>query len=136
MSGWKNKGFTLVELMIVVAIIGILAAIAYPSYVQYLQKSRRAEARAALSGAVQALERYYTERNTYATATLGTGGIFPNTSEHGFYTLTLVTPTSTSYRLTATPVGPQAGDACGSFQIDEQGVKSVVGGTLTAADCW
>ncbi|WP_430626806.1 type IV pilin protein [Thiobacter aerophilum] len=122
--------------MIVVTIIGILAAIAYPSYVEYVQRSRRAEARAALLGAVQALERYYTERNTYSGATLGVGGIYPSASEHGFYTLALNTPSATSYTLTATPQGSQAGDQCGSFSINEQGVKSVSGGSLPVDVCW
>lgn len=69
----KAAGFTLMELMIVVAIVGILAAIAYPSYMDSVRKSRRADAKAALSNAVQALERYYTEKNTYLNATLGDG---------------------------------------------------------------
>jgi type IV pilus assembly protein PilE len=122
--------------MIVVAVIGILAAIAYPSYVESVQKSRRAEAKAALSGAAQALERYFTEQNTYVTATLGSGGIYPSTSEHGFYTLTINPQTATSFTVNAAPTGPQASDRCGTFSLNEQGVKSVSGGSLTAADCW
>lgn len=140
MCGLKDKGFTLVELMLVVAIVGILATIAYPSYVQYVQKSRRAEARAALLGAAQALERYYTERNTYLGAVLGSGGIYPDTSEHGFYALILVTPSATTYTLTATPQGAQAGDACGNLSINEQGIKSCTGSLCGSAsppaECW
>jgi type IV pilus assembly protein PilE len=73
----RSRGFTLLELMIACAIVAILAAIAYPSYVNSVQKSRRSEATAALLGVASQMERYNTEKGTYATATLGTGASFP-----------------------------------------------------------
>lgn len=72
MAYQKNEGFTLIELMIVVAIIGILAAVAYPSYQEYVRKSRRAEGRTALMELLQQQERYMTQNNTYlAISTAG-----------------------------------------------------------------
>jgi type IV pilus assembly protein PilE len=69
----RSRGFTLLEVVIVGAIVAILAAIAYPSYINSVQKSRRSEATAALLGAASQLERFSTEKGSYAAATLGTG---------------------------------------------------------------
>lgn len=129
-----KNGFTLIELMIVVAIIAILGAIAYPSYVRYVQETRRTDATTALEAAAQQLERYYTERNTYSTAILGTGGVYPNASPNGYYTLSLTSGDAT-YTLTATPAGAQATDDCGSFSLNEQGTQAVTG-TQGATKCW
>jgi type IV pilus assembly protein PilE len=68
----KKSGFSLIELMITVAIIGILSAIAYPSYVSYIEKGKRAECRAGLLKTMQQQERYFTQRNTYVAFTSGT----------------------------------------------------------------
>lgn len=61
----KNKGMTLIELMVVVAIVGILAAVAYPSYTNYILRSKRTECRAAIMQVMQQQERYFTQNNTY-----------------------------------------------------------------------
>ncbi len=93
----NSAGFTLIELMIVVAIIGILAAVAYPSYIDSVRKGKRAEARAALMNLLQQQERYFTQNNTYETFAVGAVGTKPfkdySSSEGG--------PTSSSYRLGA-----------------------------------
>lgn len=132
----KRNGFSLVEVVIAIAIVGILAAIALPSYFAYLQKSRRSDARQALASAAQALERYFTEQNTYQTATLGSSGVYANMSSNGYYTLSIAVQTQTTYSLQATPGGAQTGDPCATFTLNEQGVQGVTGGALTAANCW
>jgi type IV pilus assembly protein PilE len=136
----KTRGFTLIEILITVAIVGILAAIALPSYSAQVQKSRRADAKAALLTAAVQLQRYYTERNTFATATLGAPptGVYPATSEKGYYALSLPAAalTATSYTLRAAPVGPQADDPCGTFTYTDQGTKGTSGGTLSWQECW
>ncbi|MRT01048.1 prepilin-type N-terminal cleavage/methylation domain-containing protein [Ralstonia pickettii] len=136
---WRlSRGFTLVELMITVAIVGILAVVAYPSLNSYIQKSRRADAKTALLAVAQKMEQYRSLGNTYAGATLGTGGVYANTkSDNGYYALSFsVVPTQTAYTVQAVPQAGQATDACGTFSYDQAGNKMVSGGTLTASSCW
>src|SRR3954453_3978060 len=111
----KQRGFTLLEVMITVVIVGVLATIAYPSYIAQTQKSRRVDGKSALLAAAVQLERYYTERNTYATATLGAGGVFSNHSEQGYYTLSLTGLSTTGFTLRAAPTGAHAADGCGTL---------------------
>lgn len=127
----------MVEVVIACACVAILSALAYPSYVNTIQKSRRSDAKSALVGAAGQLERYFTERNTYATATLGTGSgaVYPSTSLNGYYTLTLTNATATNYTLSAVPAAQQVGDACGTFTYTAQGIKGVTG-TVPVGDCW
>ena len=125
----RNSGFTLVELMIVVAIIALLAAIAYPSYTRYVEKARRADAKTALMDAAQRLERCYTQTNTYV------GCAFPNVSPDEFYTIAAdPAVTTTTFTLTATPQGAQANSPCGTYTLNHLGIRGSDG---TAADrCW
>ncbi len=136
-------GFTLVELLIVVAIIAILATIAYPSYREHLQKTRRADCEGAMLEMAGALERHYTENNTYAGFQLGTGKDFvdqcprdPN--ESATYNLTLPTANASNFTIKAAPTGAQTGDRCGTLTLDEslaKGIESAASG-VTAKDCW
>ncbi len=136
-----QRGFTLIEVMIVVAVIAILASIALPSYQESIRKSRRADAKSALLAASQAMEKYYTERQTYLSATLGANStdVYRTTSPDNFYTLSFTaTPTASAYSIEAAPrTGTsQTADKCGTFTITQTGAKGVTGGSLTAAECW
>jgi type IV pilus assembly protein PilE len=131
----RTRGFTLLEVMVTCVVVAILAAIALPSYLNQVQKSRRTDAKSALVGAAGQLERYFTERGTYATATLGTGGVYPSTTQNGYYALSLANLTATTYTLRATPAGAQVGDPCGTMTYTEQGVKGVTG-SLSVSQCW
>ena len=132
----RRRGFTLIELMVVLVIIVLLSAVAYPSYSSQITKSRRSDAKQALVELAQKLERYYSERSTYAGATLGAGGIYSATSPAGYYALSIVTQTASGFTISAAPAGTQTGDACGSFGYDQAGNKSVSGGSLSVSSCW
>lgn len=130
------RGFTLVELMIAVAVVGILATVALPSYQAHVAAARRTDAKSALLAAAQAMERYYTERGTYVGATLGTTGLYPATSPNGYYAMTIVTLTADGYTLRASRQGGQIGDQCGNYTYDQAGTKGVALASYTAAKCW
>lgn len=140
----KAMGFTLIEVMIAVVVIGILAAIAYPSYIEQVRKSRRADATTALLTAAQTLERFYTENNTYATATAAAaGGTIPNwapadrPAAQATYIISLPAAdlTANSFRIVATRTGVQASDTnCGDYSLTNTGLKDVTPGTV--ARCW
>lgn len=146
----RQLGFTLIEIMVVVAIVGILAAIAYPSYSESVRKSRRSDAKNALMNAAQLLERRYSERAQYpdqATlkalmndASAGASILSPDR----FYAFSIVLANdargnaSQLYTLTAVPQGAQVADKCGSFTLASDGTKGVTGASagLTSVTCW
>jgi type IV pilus assembly protein PilE len=149
-----NSGFTLIELMVVVAILGIIVAIGYPAYTDQVRKSRRAEGMGELLEMADKMERHYSDQNTYdqtlggldmtAAALLGSS---TTTTTNGYYTLAVVGTTSNvAFTLSATPTtkGGQNKDKCGTFRIDWQGNKTLDttnGGARSATgygneDCW
>jgi type IV pilus assembly protein PilE len=133
--GIRVGGFTLIELMIVVAVIAILVAIAYPAYDNYVRKTYRADAQADLMEAASYMERYYTENNTYVGAALP----YSQTPHGGNarYNITLVTaagpPSTFTITSTAQALGGQSSDACGNMTINNAGSKTHTG---SLANCW
>jgi type IV pilus assembly protein PilE len=136
---YNKKGFTLTELLITVAILGILSMIALPAYQSQGQKTRRADAKIALTNAAQALERCNIQYDAYNSGScsqpLASDGATVTTDE-GFYTIAAAV-TTTTFSLTATPVagGGQADDSrCTSFTINQAGTKTATGSS--SSDCW
>ncbi|MHB0766674.1 type IV pilin protein [Stutzerimonas sp. NM35] len=140
-----NKGFTLIELMIVVGILGILAAIAYPNYMEYIQRSNRSEGQALLQDAAASQERFFAQNNSYVTtaaniAKLGMRGTSGTTvtSDTGKYTLTVgASANDGGYTLTATQ---HFGDStCGNLTLNAIGIKgrSASGSDAKSVEqCW
>lgn len=143
----SSQGFTLIELMITVAIIGILASIAYPSYTQYVQRANRAEARAMLLENAQFLERNYTTANRYDETSGGADiddASLPKSQspENGAarydMTVAMGAAPAQTFTLSATPTGTMTGDACGVFTYTNAGVQGAAGVTTGAVvnECW
>ncbi|OAI06834.1 pilus assembly protein PilE [Methylomonas methanica] len=138
--------------MVTVAIIGILAGIAIPSYQESVRKSRRADVKGVLLGLTNAMERRFTEANSFcdaaaggaavtgcgtATGDTGTPSIYTIPTETAsFYTVEISAASANSYTLRAVPAGAQASDSCGTLLIDNTGSKTVASATLDASTCW
>lgn len=123
-----GHGFSLTELMVVVAAIGILAGIAYPSYQNYTRETRRAQAQAALTDAAAQQEQFFLNFKTYAGAM--TTMNMPTTTTGGFYNLAVDSASVTNFVLSATPVGTQTRDTCGTLTLSQGGAKTPTSG------CW
>lgn len=130
----RHQGFTLIDLLITLAIVALLAMVALPAYQSQVQKTRRSDAQVALMNTAQALERCAANDPAAGYTAAGCPS-FPITSNEGFYTITAPTLTATTYTLTAQPVagGPQAGDSdCASLSLDQTGGRT----SSPGSDCW
>jgi type IV pilus assembly protein PilE len=138
------RGFTLIEMVIVVAIIGILASIAYPAYTESVARSRRADAKSALLENAQWMERQYTVSGSYGKRGNGAGvdnadlpvQESPKGSGMKAYTVSFAASSAAGYTLKAVPINAMASDKCGTFTLTSQGVKALVSATASVADCW
>lgn len=142
-----NRGFSLIELLIVMVIAGILFGIAYPGYRDYITRARRSDGQVALLDLASRMEHYYSETNTYQTATIGTGSATDvhadNVSPEGWYALSISAQSPDSYTLQAVPGSAQAtaDTRCQTLTINHTGLKGIRAGfsgtpTGTVAQCW
>lgn len=131
-----HLGFTLVELLLVLAIIGILVGISYPSYQHFMIKVRRNDGHMALLDLAARLERYYAEHNSYVGATLDKLGIPSQASPKGYYELAITQTEATTFLISAIPTGAQREDTtCDTLTYNELGQKGLTG-TGNLEECW
>jgi len=130
----KQIGFTLIEILITVAIIGILSAVAYPSYTDYITQSNRTEAKRELARIANKMEQYYVDHRTYTSSMILLGlGADPYITETGRYSIDTSEQGTSSFKLTATARGTQssADPDCTTLSIDHTGQK-----TAESTHCW
>ncbi|MDH3560061.1 MAG: prepilin-type N-terminal cleavage/methylation domain-containing protein [Gammaproteobacteria bacterium] len=133
----RTNGFTLVELMIVVAIIGIIVAFGYPSYRDQVIKSRRADGMGALLELADRMERHYSDVGSYKQADdsdTTVADVFPGFSS-SYYTLSIDSQDNIAFTVSASTAGSQTADKCGNFTLTSLGIKTV-SGSLPVDDCW
>ncbi len=136
-----QRGFTLLELMIVVGVVALIAAIAYPNYITAVRKGKRGQAKADVMAIAQTMERCYTQNNSYLACYTGNVLAAPNdqspTSPPGsvaIYTVALApAPTAQAFTVTATPVGDQVNDTCGTLTLNQAGQRTFSGSGI---NCW
>ena len=137
MTKRNERGFTLIELMIVVAIFGILVAIAYPSYTTYVLKSRRTDAQASLGLDQTILERCYAQSFAYNSGCAAVPA-YPHNSGQGYYSIAISNLTASTFTLTATPINAQATDrTCSTMTVNQANVKTSLDNSgVSQPVCW
>ncbi len=132
------RGFTLIEVMVVLAIAAILASLAYPAYTSHIVRARRAEARAVLMESAQFLERHYAAQGSYDAAALPLRlQTVPAGAPEGAATYAISLDTAaTGWTLTATVSAARPDEACGDLVLTHTGQKSRTGQGMSEAACW
>ena len=128
-----QKGFTLIELMIVVVIIGILASIAYPSYQDYLLRAKRGDAMNGIAALRIAQEQHRSSNTTFSSSTT-INSVDYSTSPEGYWTLAVSDATGSAYVVTAVPKSPHVDSVCTQFVANRNGAVDAVTATLDV--CW
>lgn len=143
----KENGFTLIEMLIVLAISALLVSFAYPAYNRYLESTRRTDGQSALVDLADRMEQYYLDHHTYADATIEAGNADNNVlttslSIGGWYRLSIIQQDDIFFIVQATPQDTQASDIlCQSLTLTNTGIKGIVSGpggepTGTSDVCW
>lgn len=132
-----QSGFTLIELMITVAIVAILAAVALPSYRQYVIRANRSAAESYIMTVANKQEQYNLDARQYADTLSKLSTVPADVALNYSVTVTADnTATPPTYSVKATPIGSQASDACGAVSVDQTSTKSISGSGTTVAACW
>ena len=125
-----DGGFTLMEILIVVALVGIMAGIAYPSYQSYALAAKRGDAQATLLRISTLQEKFFSHNSAYATSTATLGyAAHPAVSNEGYWAVTISGVTASAFLLTAAPAGKHADADCGGITLSSAGLRG-------PADCW
>jgi type IV pilus assembly protein PilE len=138
---YRQAGFSLIELLVVLVIMGVLSALALPGYTRYVQRGNRTEVMAALLEAQHFMERYYSANGQYlspANAVPMLPQRLQGIPSQGTvrYQLSVREATANSYLLQAVPEGSMAGDVCGSLTINQTGLRGVLNSTNSVSECW
>lgn len=135
-----QRGFTLIELMITVAVVGILAAVAYPSYTQYIVRANRSAAQSFMFAVANKQEQYMLDARSYASNLTALNMTLPAdvAAKYAITSTSDMTTTPPSYLVTATPQGSQLSNdtKCGTLTLNQLGVKTKSGTASVVSDCW